>query len=968
MTKKFAILVFLIHSGGVRGDECEDLCVNSGVCDTHEKTSKCTRGFCENISFVGEDIVYSNKGQKIPCAAQARPASPPLPSREHLGIMESFDDRIPVLDDYCPLLCRSGLLNCRPGQPAVACSEEGFCTNVLASIQDGFVLTPRPGDGQPLGPTFRKVRCDDDRIVGLLKTWRPWSSRAKGFYNLGNTCFANSLLQIMFHIPQVGTFLEYLSGWLNWIESTYRDRIEDFLTADEELRREFNFLHDFIRLFNRMIHPIPDYAIVGADGRTRDYKYMALIPREFLIYSWGVYVGAQEDSSEKLQALIERVDATSLSISTKLRLADVRGARMPPNLSDLFNILSIQKNRCQHCGTPTVMREPQKILLLTFPADLVNLYKDRIREGGEVRNPPPVGWEDLFASSFPETEPVDGYACGTCRTARPMTRQTELSGQGPPYLIVSLNRYAADTGPVINKQDPERIDWVFKAEKIKSRVDFPIRFDLATLPGSRATGYYRIIGVIFHIGSSPRGGHYKSAFLDFNNQPNWIYANDREVVRMSFDEFMAMEAERAQKGEIPYVFVYERIGHSGPRIPPRPDWPPVPVVEMSLAEFQRSDSAETDPKPEKPPAVSVEEMSTSLTSIGGAPSSLKQRAVHKAGSEGRMSLDEFLRSDSAETDPKPEKRPAANVAQLTPSNLEKKAIDKAAAHVEPPAHRRKPSPPQPRQQPSQPRRHPSPPSSSAGLRDSVALKGLLALGPKSLPRQVSAEVLSTSFGLDESARYAGPIIQLIFRSTAVRRFIESVSEKMNAICLDEEKDEETEEWCQAWSIIHHIFIGLNNKRSSGPYELPDDSDLFFDRSEEPHVNNVPSPWDWTDAFRILYYLVNGPEQLGLIDTSTFPVYPTSEKLDSTGDVGKNPMIFQAILDADYDQISKIDGYEITGLVLVNRTNSRYSVAFIADGVWYYDDQTRIVRIADPNELLRKNPKLLIRFITLEKME
>ena len=83
MMKEFAILVFLIHSGGVHGDECGDFCVEIGVCDTADKTSKCTRGFCENISFVDEDIVYSNEGVKIPCAAQARPASPPLPSREH---------------------------------------------------------------------------------------------------------------------------------------------------------------------------------------------------------------------------------------------------------------------------------------------------------------------------------------------------------------------------------------------------------------------------------------------------------------------------------------------------------------------------------------------------------------------------------------------------------------------------------------------------------------------------------------------------------------------------------------------------------------------------------------------------------------------------------------------------------------------------------------------------------------------
>ncbi len=114
--------------------------------------------------------------------------------------------------------------------------------------------------------------------------------------------------------------------------------------------------------------------------------------------------------------------------------------------------------------------------------------------------------------------------------------------------------------------------------------------------------------------------------------------------------------------------------------------------------------------------------------------------------------------------------------------------------------------------------------------------------------------------------------------------------------------------------------------------------------------------------------MEGPREFGLIDIPTIPIYPTSEKLDSTEDVGQNPMIFQAILDADYTQISAIDGYEVTGMVLVNLTHSRYSVAFIADGVWYYDDQRDIVEIANPEDFLAKNPKLLIRFITLEKME
>jgi len=109
----------------------------------------------------------------------------------------------PLAIDPCSVLCSSTA--CVGGS---VCNL-GICSN-LHKATDGSV---RSGDAD--GVSFDPVTCGE--ALAEFTTWEPFSAYAKGLKNLGVSCFANALMQVLLHTTSMRMFLENIREWMQKI-------------------------------------------------------------------------------------------------------------------------------------------------------------------------------------------------------------------------------------------------------------------------------------------------------------------------------------------------------------------------------------------------------------------------------------------------------------------------------------------------------------------------------------------------------------------------------------------------------------------------------------------------------------------------------------------------------------------------------------------------------------------------------
>jgi ubiquitin C-terminal hydrolase len=163
-----------------------------------------------------------------------------------------------------------------------------------------------------------------------------------------------------------------------------------------------------------------------------------------------------------------------------------------------------------------------------------DILKDAVAEYEEVYT-----LEQLFADRNKVGEIAD-VNCEECRAKRDHIHATQIRGMGPRILVIVLKRFSYD------------------GSKIKSRVEYPIAFDLANMsPG--ATGTYLLSGVVFHHGTGRNRGHYTSEFYnsyktvgpDGEKSDRWFSADDQIVTELP-------NGPKLVSGEA-YVLVYTRM-------------------------------------------------------------------------------------------------------------------------------------------------------------------------------------------------------------------------------------------------------------------------------------------------------------------------------------------------------------------------------------------------------------------------
>uniref|UniRef100_A0A7R9Y9N6 Ubiquitin carboxyl-terminal hydrolase n=1 Tax=Pinguiococcus pyrenoidosus TaxID=172671 RepID=A0A7R9Y9N6_9STRA len=273
-----------------------------------------------------------------------------------------------------------------------------------------------------------------------------------GLRNLGNSCYMNSVVQLMFDIPEIRE--KYVSEPLSLSDA---ERAEDpYANLGVQIKKLATALNS-----DRYARPNPEEITEELEVKPRYFK-MAAAGTNMEFRS-----GRQQDAEAFLQHLLEAM----------FRMEKSSGI---PETRDLFNFRLTKKQKCTETGGVKYLSSIEPVLSLPVSEDLaVNLDEilshralkraktetDEKVESKEEEVVPLIPLDACLQAWAAEESVEDVYSA----LAKKRTRQilTSRLASFPRYLLVKLNRYRVQPG-----------SWI--PEKLDCEVDMPLELDLST--------------------------------------------------------------------------------------------------------------------------------------------------------------------------------------------------------------------------------------------------------------------------------------------------------------------------------------------------------------------------------------------------------------------------------------------------------------------------------------------------------
>lgn len=318
-----------------------------------------------------------------------------------------------------------------------------------------------------------------------------WNDRnewnvGSGLLNLGNTCYLNSVLQAIFHVPAV----------VNWLTS--REEHAHAATCPDSVGgpscvicavRET--LEESQRMSGNSIRPL------------RITDILTHLGREFV-------PGRQQDAHEFLRCLIEKMREAYLKRFENLRSSteiDRRVLETTP-LDQIFGGYLSSSVTCGNCSH--VSETKQHFMDLALDIERTETVDQAL--------------DDFFA-----VEDLDMYRCGKCGRSVGATKQFAFE-RPPQVLCLHLKRFSYFTNDKITKHVRFRRSLVLSKYNAKqsSKVVSPPSF------------VYKLVGLMSHHGSSNGRGHYTAVC----QTPSGTYHrfDDHLVTQISYNDVSQSDA------------------------------------------------------------------------------------------------------------------------------------------------------------------------------------------------------------------------------------------------------------------------------------------------------------------------------------------------------------------------------------------------------------------------------------------